>query len=85
MRKNTHSPLWSIDLVHSQNPPDTGNWGKVRPDTSLRQSLQYTGHIISRASIYFNVPNKIASSISNYIHEIQYRRTLYTIANQYKA
>ena len=37
------------------------------------------------ASIYFNVPNRIASSISNYIHEIQYRRTLYTIANQYKA
>lgn len=33
------------------------------------------------ASIYFNVPNRIASSISNYIHEIQYRRTLCTIAN----
>lgn len=37
------------------------------------------------ASIYFNVPNRIASSISNYIHEIQYRRTLYAIANQCNA
>lgn len=25
---------------------------------------------INNASIYFNVPNRIASSISNYIHEI---------------
>lgn len=35
--------------------------------TTIRKQLQYD---IFYASIYFNVPNRIASSISNYIHEI---------------